>query len=104
MTQINEILKRKAGDGPKQVRVVGVRAGRYIVTDADEFAPPFELEPAELAERYGGDPQLIGEIDEDQGWREFGTSYVRRLAEGGDLPEALTPEQELTAEAAAEQD
>jgi hypothetical protein len=100
MTEIGEILKRKAGDGPKQVRVVGVRAGRYVVADATEFAPPFELEPAALARDYGGSPELIPEPDEADAWKKFGDNYVERLAAGGDFPIGLTPEQKLTAEAA----
>jgi hypothetical protein len=99
MTVVGEILRRKSGDGPAKIRVVGVRNGRYIESAADEFAPPFELAPNELAERYGGSGELIPEIDESEGWKRFGDNYVARLAQATAPESMMRPEQKLAAEA-----
>jgi hypothetical protein len=62
--EIGSILKRRSGDGPKTIEVVGSHAGEWITTNADEFASAEAWTPNDLRTCYGADGQDAASVDE----------------------------------------
>jgi hypothetical protein len=107
--QIGAVLKRKSGDGPAQIKIVGQRDGCWIAEPV-EFGPPIQLTANELRIQYGSDGASPSDVDEQAAWRKVGgknldaSMNAGRIAERERAEVALAPEQKLAAEAAEQAD
>jgi hypothetical protein len=104
MTAVGDILKRKRGDGPKEIRIIGIRDGQYIAEFAEAFEAPFEIAPHELAAQYAGDPDPVTQVDENAAWQSMDKTWLNEAARQAAAaenaaPPALTPEQSLALQA-----
>ncbi len=88
--------KRKAGDGPLILKVVGQKGQKWVCADADTFGAPFEATPHELFLNYhGADGAAVTEVSESDAWALIGS---RRLREGNIAAALATKERERTEE------
>jgi hypothetical protein len=104
MNAVGTLLMRRAGNGPKQIRITGVSGdGRYVLESADgSFSPPIALTPLELQEQYAGDPNPIEPTYEPLAWSKLDAKWldrVHREAAAAEASPALAPEEKLAAEA-----
>jgi hypothetical protein len=101
---IGQKFNRKAGNGPKSIRIVGIDAGSWIAEPLDVFAGNFPISPSELAEDYGGPSHAPGQVDENAAWLSMDRNWLddahRHFAanEKAAAP-ALSPEQTFASEA-----
>jgi hypothetical protein len=76
MPKINDVFKRKAGDGPAQIRLVGVHGAVWVAASLDEFAPPFEIAPVELSRDYGAEFAEVAAVDEVAAWHALDDDWL----------------------------
>ena len=80
------------------VTVAGAKDGRWIL-QPEQFGPPFEVTPAELAAAYGTDPAATPSPADEPGWEALSrnNAHGARLIARGALPVLPTPEQRFRA-------
>lgn len=98
MTEVNDTLKRKAGDGPKRIKIVGQRDGEWVANSLDGFSTPFQISANELRTQYGGDGNPPFSIDEAHYWSQVKPDELaarNRAAQqtAASAPTPQTPEQ-----------
>lgn len=98
MSGIDEILKRKAGEGPKRIRIVGQRDGDWIAHSLDGFSAPFQISANDLRTNYGGDGNPPPSIDEAHYWSQVKPDELARRNRdaqqaAANAPTPLSPEQ-----------
>lgn len=73
--EIGSVLKRKSGDGPAKIEVVGSHAGQWITRNADDFGPTEAWTPNDLRSCYGADGGDAAAVDE---YELFSTDAARK--------------------------
>jgi hypothetical protein len=76
MPNINDVFKRKAGDGPKVIRLVGVHGTSWVAASANEHAPPFEISPVDLSRDYGANFAEVDVVDEVSAWNALDSDWL----------------------------
>jgi hypothetical protein len=69
---IGDTFARVSGEGPAFVKVLGQHGADYVLTDAEEFGPPFTLTGAEFLAQYAAaDGEPLGQRSEADAWQDL---------------------------------
>jgi hypothetical protein len=76
MPKVGDQFERRAGDGPKQIRLVGVHGANWVIESLEGFEPKTEISPVDLSRDYGAEFSEVDQVDEAQAWNALDNDWL----------------------------